>query len=297
MPSVKPGQSHVETSGRSPPARHRGRLSRLARGDVLRARLPQRLALCSGLRVQLSNRGRQPQPASPGHVPRQVGERRAPGAALLRGALSRLGERSRAQPRPPPVRGRRRARLGRSIAGRLPLEFIKSNPFPQRDRARHLRGHAALEVAAGKVCVARPAPARERLCLRSDRSVVGPRFLERALRHRAAAAVGRALASKDESNPARWLRCAERLEPLAQLHRTGLCLVHAQQRLPHHPAQEGRPHGSELGEAHQREVASRIDPRLEEPSLLAYLGRTYLVQSERHHGSESKQPEALCDST
>jgi beta-carotene hydroxylase len=54
-------------------------------------------------------------------------------------------------------------------------------------------------------------------------------------------------------------------------------------------------HWSELAETHQREVAPRIDPRLEEPSLLAYLGRTYLVRSERHHASEPMQPEALCD--
>lgn len=40
-------------------------------------------------------------------------------------------------------------------------------------------------------------------------------------------------------------------------------------------------HWSELPEAHRREVVPRMDPRLDEPSMLAYLLRTYLLRLRR----------------
>lgn len=40
-------------------------------------------------------------------------------------------------------------------------------------------------------------------------------------------------------------------------------------------------HWSELAEAHRREVAPRIDPRLDEPSMLAYLLRTFVLRARR----------------
>jgi beta-carotene hydroxylase len=40
-------------------------------------------------------------------------------------------------------------------------------------------------------------------------------------------------------------------------------------------------HWSELDEAHRREVVPRMDPRLDEPSMIAYLLRTYLLRWRR----------------
>ena len=40
-------------------------------------------------------------------------------------------------------------------------------------------------------------------------------------------------------------------------------------------------HWSELAEAHAREVVPRIDPTLDEPSMLGYLARTYLLRFSR----------------
>jgi fatty acid desaturase len=40
-------------------------------------------------------------------------------------------------------------------------------------------------------------------------------------------------------------------------------------------------HWSQLDEAHRREVVPRIDPRLDEPSMVGYLVRTYLLRFDR----------------
>ena len=40
-------------------------------------------------------------------------------------------------------------------------------------------------------------------------------------------------------------------------------------------------HWSELARAHEKEVVPRIDPTLDEPSMLWYLARTYLLRFSR----------------
>jgi beta-carotene hydroxylase len=51
-------------------------------------------------------------------------------------------------------------------------------------------------------------------------------------------------------------------------------------------------HWSELDEAHRREVVPRMDPRLDEPSMVAYLLRTYLVHGRRPAPLDLREPAA-----
>lgn len=53
-------------------------------------------------------------------------------------------------------------------------------------------------------------------------------------------------------------------------------------------------HWSELDEAHRREVVPRMDPRLDEPSMVVYLLRTYLLRPRRpsNAGLREREPEA-----
>lgn len=53
-------------------------------------------------------------------------------------------------------------------------------------------------------------------------------------------------------------------------------------------------HWSELAEAHRREVAPRIDPRLDEPSMVLYLLRTYVFKARRPR-AEGLREAALAD--
>jgi beta-carotene hydroxylase len=51
----------------------------------------------------------------------------------------------------------------------------------------------------------------------------------------------------------------------------------------YHTIHHNRPgvHWSELAREHEREVVSRIDPKLDEPSMLAYLLRTFVLHRRR----------------
>jgi beta-carotene hydroxylase len=51
-------------------------------------------------------------------------------------------------------------------------------------------------------------------------------------------------------------------------------------------------HWSELDEAHRREVVPRMDPRLDEPSMVAYLLRTYLLRVRRPEPAALRDPGA-----
>jgi hypothetical protein len=57
-------------------------------------------------------------------------------------------------------------------------------------------------------------------------------------------------------------------------------------------------HWSELEEAHAREVVPRIDPSLDEPSMIGYLARTYLLtlwRPSRHDVAAAEAHAAAAD--
>ena len=186
--------------------------------------------------------GGDPQPPAPGDLPRQDAEPRVALPHLLRGALyPASSEHPVAQPRPPPLRRRRAARVGGARAQPLRLAPAQPRALPQRRRAEHVLRRAAVEGGVPARGVRPPVPARERVRLRRDRPAPRPRLLDHAVLRGDPAALWGALHPAHQPHPARRLRHDQRVEPLAQLRGPRLQLDHVQQRLPHHPPQPRRP--------------------------------------------------------